>query len=330
MSKLGDVPTPNRLNNMCKSIVYITGVKFLILGSNEGILIRFNTESLNIDIERPTDFPSIDSLCESIYYRDNHHFWVGASNSVHLYDLNLDRIESIALHDDLIIGMQEDGEYLYSASEDGEVRKLHLKSRQINSLYSHNSPIISFDYNKDTQIIASSCVDSMFIIYSVRSSEILHTIQDYQEKIWSLKVFNEGVFIGDHSGSIKFFNIEKVEFTDVSNRHESRVKAICVTRDNKLLASCSFDSMVSVFEKNDDGKWHAEVMGTENEIKDWIRCATFDDEGKFLYTVADDAYLFQWEIVRKGENERKVGGGYYEYVPDCVKQFRLNWWPRLG
>lgn len=333
MSKLGEVPIPHKLNNkMCKSITYIPSSKFLILGSNEGTLLRFNTQSLEIDIEKETDFASIDSLCESILFNDPANFWVGASNSVHLFDLDLNLIKSIPLHEDSIIGLQEDGESLYSASEDGKVLRLDIKTSESRFLYSHNSPIISFDYNKDSQIAASSCIDSVLIIFSVKSSQILHIIQDYPEKIWSLKVFNGGVFTGDNLGCIKFFNIEKNDWTDVSTCHESRVKAICLTKDCKLLASCAFDSMVSVFEMDQSGNWHVEVMGKDNEIKDWIRCASFDDEGKYFYTVSDDAVLFQWEIVRSGECERGSGGGGIigngiEYLK---KSFRLGWWPGMG
>ena len=147
-------------------------------------------------------------------------FWAGGSNSIILYDINFKEISRKEGHQDTVIGISELGSCLYSASEDNKVIEWNLENNHSKVLYEHNSPIITFDLNKEQRKIATACADMVLIVYSLEINQILHRFDDISEKIWSLKIFNNGIITGDNSGSVKFWNLTNNERSEIKTEHE--------------------------------------------------------------------------------------------------------------
>jgi WD40 repeat protein len=194
------------------------------------------------------------------------------------------------------------------------VKVTDLSNKISTKLYEHESPIISFDFCKIKQLLASFCSENMMIIYSLERKNSLKF--STETKIWCLRFTLNGLYLmaGDHEGNLTLYETSKFENYKIETNnaqnyqfkvfqlHESRIKDIVESFDGKFVATASFDMSVCVFQLE-----KVEEKKSFNHHEDWVRGLSFGPH--HIYSCGDDRKILGFEIqeekVKTSENNSK-------------------------
>ena len=259
------------------SIIHFRKSNNLIIGTREGKLLELNTSNGSIGVHHTTlDSVECLTICEKSF------IWAGGSNGICQYNQSFNLVREYKYSEEAVIGLAVHNQSLISASEDSAIRVSNENRSEV--LYSHQGPIIAFDFLAKSEMIVSCCSDSSLILCSLNVKKPTQIIVN--EKIWSLKFMNNGNFIlaGDHSGNIIKFNLSTLtEDSRLKSHHDSRVKAITLLNSDDYIATCSFDQTVKIIDLNQDL-----VVENFTGHSDWVRAITYDSDSSKIFSVADD------------------------------------------
>jgi WD40 repeat protein len=271
-------------NHQAISLIHESTSNYLIIGTTSGGLLQYNLSNHQITKCIKTTLLQITSL---IYWKST--IYAGGSTIIQQFNQDLEVLKELNDHNDSIIGLSIYEDSLISASEDQTVRKWLQNKSQV--LYSHNSPLIAFDLSTSLSKIASSCSDSVLIIFSLKSNKVEKEIVSLSDKIWSLKFIskNSTLLAGDHSGNIVIRSLPDFSEIQKISLHESRVKSLTVSQDEDFFLSCSFDQTVLAFQTSD----YKNIYKFE-EHHDWVRataaCLKVKEESSCYYRKKEKVY----------------------------------------
>jgi WD40 repeat protein len=271
----------------------------LLVGTREGNLLIIDTRTFTISKQEKIS----DDQIECIVPDRGNSIWVTTS-VIEKFDLDtLKGHYRMTPHQDVIIGFKLWKNTIISASEDCNVMQTDVNNSNSKPniiLYSHNSPIISFDMDEESSYILTFCSDCELKLFHLNQNKIIKQ-KNFETKIWSLKIIpnTKRFVIGDHDGMLKILDLETFGVIKSVNAHESRIKSISIDAGAKLIATGSFDQTIKVFHiENLDEKGKFEVHN------DWVRGVDIsaDPEKRFavIYGIGDDCVVSKTEIENPG------------------------------
>jgi WD40 repeat protein len=249
----------------------------------------------------------------------NQDYFVVSGEGIKIIDKSFKVCKIFKLHEDTIIGVAVIGDSIYSASEDCSVIETNKITNVSKTLYKHNSPIISFDFSKSSNLIATTCSDSELIIFNLKTKNIQKKI-NLDHKIWSLKFSLNGdlLFAGDHDGSLTIYKSSDLSIHKKSKSiHESRIKHLNLSPDGEFLVTSSFDTKVKVL-KSDS----LEEVKSHDLHCDWVRSATFDSDSQVVYSCGDDGKIIKFRF-REAEQKSKENWMNYIFLLILMFSFLL-------
>ncbi|KAG2135838.1 WD40-repeat-containing domain protein [Suillus clintonianus] len=191
-----------------------------------------------------------------------------------------------------------DGERVVSGSHDGTARVWDVKSGEpvqgLNPIRTGQGRVCVVSYSPNATKTATSGEGKSGIkIWDAkrRLGQRLYTIgQGYT--VWSLAwTSDEKKLIAGSNGSIRIFNTATWQQIGVLEGHKHVVYAVTLSRNDRLLASTSWDHTARLWDLDTNLQ-----VGPPLEHPDEVDCAAFSVDGKLLITGCADTNAYMWDI----------------------------------
>lgn len=159
--------------------------------------------------------------------------------------LNIDALSEVRA-----VALSPVGQLLASASDDATIKLWDpTTGREKRELRGHSDSIESIAFSHDGQLLASSSTGNTIILWDVSTGDIKQTFEDYSS--WGSAIFLP------HSALIAFNTVgRKIKLWNVTTNkleqalghlHDHLVTSLTCSPDGKLLASCSYPGIVTLW-----------------------------------------------------------------------------------
>ncbi|KAG2338251.1 WD40 repeat-like protein [Suillus weaverae] len=184
-----------------------------------------------------------------------------------------------------------DGIRVGSGFSDGTTRVFDVKTGEtILEIKTGHECVWAVIYSPDQTKIATGGYNKYGVkIWDANTGELLATLEHDSNIVWSL-AWGEKL-ISSSYGSIRIFDTATWQEIAILRGHESVVYAITLSRNERLLASASWDNTVRL--------WNLDTnlpVGPPLQHKDVMECAAFSADQKMLVTGCNDNNAYTWDI----------------------------------
>ena len=179
-----------------------------------------------------------------------------------------------------------DSKTIFSASDDGTVRRFDVESGESIILNDHNRIIYAFDLSLDEKRIISGDNAGVIKIKSLVKSEEFNCTS--KTSVWCLKFSPHNLFFvsGNASGDIEAWSLSGELIRNINSKHQDRLRCIDFCDSDLLFASTGNDHLVKFWRSCD---WCEEI--TYDLHTDWIKAVVFDKTHKTWNCVSDDKFI---------------------------------------
>lgn len=195
-----------------------------------------------------------------------------------------------------------DGERVVSGSDDGTVRVWDFETGKtvVGPIKTGHKEILAVMYLPDTSKIATRGYDENDIdedavkVWDANTGRLLTTIkhdEDLYSLAWTWTLDETKLFSGSSDGLIGIFNTVTWEQIATLEGHHDIIKAVSLSRTNRLLVSTSLDKTARL--------WNLDTnlpVGPPLQHKNGVDCAAFSDDGKVLVTGCRDHNTYVWDV----------------------------------
>jgi WD40 repeat protein len=268
--------------------------KFIIVGTDKGKLVKFNSEDETYEM-KSSNLKKIECLASCTTTE----FWLAGDQNIYMFNIQLVQRKLIQGHLDLVTGLIFDGNRLISASEDTTIRLWNSPYSKSEVLYSHEFSITCFELCQEKNALASSDSDSNLYLHFLHSKYTQKTLNESQARIWCIKLISSKDYLltADNDSCIIIRNYLNIALVLKQMKvGQSRIKDICLNKDQNLIAACGFDQ--SVFLIDVPEMVHKKIVLSSS---DWIRAVRFNKDETCLVAVGDDRMLTFCKIGQKDE-----------------------------
>jgi G protein beta subunit-like protein len=241
---------------------------------------------------------------------------------LNMQPLNPNPVISIDSHEGLVstilipenVGIFEN--CFISAGEDCTVRINDIRDSKgaIKTFY-HSNYVNSVQIGNQNNDIISADENGTIKIWDVKKGEVRSeynsNINEEGLAFRSISLAeNEGYLIGAKSnGTCCVFDYDSskdLKLLNTFNAHKSYITKCVLNSDNNLLATCSADNEIGIWEKKKDAKEFEEKTKI-NGHKKWVWDCDFSLDSKYLISCSSDKTIKVWEI----ENEKNIQTFYH-------------------
>lgn len=191
------------------------------------------------------------------------------------------------------VSFTPDNKGLISAGADSSVNYWDLNDRKPQTIYKGKSRIKHIEISPDGKLVAVASEKGLVTIVNRSNNFSEQVILDHKGKIvHSVAFSNDGKFLvsGDEAGIVKVYNIEQNKLVAVLNDHKARINDIEFSRDNKLMATASFDHTVRLWDfTNLDEE---PLIFRDHEM--WVWSVGFSPDGTKLLAGCIDNLIRVW------------------------------------
>jgi len=188
-----------------------------------------------------------------------------------------------------------DGKRVASGSEDGTMQMWNVESREtdLGPIKTGHGIVHTVASSPDISKIATGGYNEDAIkIWDARTGELLST-QKQESPVHSLAWTSDQkkLIAGIENGMIRIFHTVTWEQIAILEDHKLPVVAISLFRNDRLLASGSFDHAARL--------WNLDTnlpIGPPLRHRDWVHGVALSTDGKFLATACDDKNAYIWNI----------------------------------
>ncbi|KAJ9074225.1 TOR complex subunit lst8, variant 3 [Entomophthora muscae] len=234
--------------------------------------------------------PQINKLCIS---PDRRYLVAGDYRNIRLFEINslnshplctleghTNNITSIAFH--------PEGKWLASGSEDGTVKIWDTRAPSVQRNFKHGSPVNDFVIHPDSLQLLSCSRDGSIKLWNVGSTSCVHElVPDDDISMQSITISSDGstVVAGSTKGSCYVWSMGKGssgDFTAVTKftAHNNYLTKCLLSPDSKVLATCSADSTVKIWNANNQFKHEKTLTGSSR----WVWDCSFSADSSYLVT----------------------------------------------
>jgi WD40 repeat protein len=145
---------------------------------------------------------------------------------------------------------------------------------------------------------------SISISFLFPKMNLLQKLSEHKDKVWQAAWCPTMLEFASCSTdkSIKIYNMVNNQFVmtkSIPDAHTRTIRSVSYNPNGKILASCSFDSTTSIYDKSVDFDQIAILEGHENEVKQVCWSAS----GELLATCSRDKSVWIWECLADAEFE---------------------------
>jgi WD40 repeat protein len=319
----------------------------------------------SVDINKITNDIAISQDCNCyIYSKEN---FLSQSNT--LIPLNFTKSTQIHSNDTIIYNkFTEDGNFLFTSDYDFVINKYNYNIN--NNIENNNNNIENNNNNNNIEKFKKistisppslktwkfSFINNKYIaignyslyLYDIVSSSLFKEIPNYNRFIYSSCFISKNnlISVGNHTGSIYFYNLENGNFLKKIEEHCLTVRCLSYNNFDNILFSASDDLHINVIDLN-KFKIESPIVGHKEFISQMI----YNEEKKLLYTSSFDGCIKVWDLKSKKRcvdtlkkdlnsdgdgNNNENGNGIWDMAvskngdfvvgtgDDCVKCFLLK------
>ncbi|KIK32161.1 hypothetical protein CY34DRAFT_102140, partial [Suillus luteus UH-Slu-Lm8-n1] len=186
-----------------------------------------------------------------------------------------------------------DGDRVVSGSWDGTARVWNAKTGEtILEIKTRHETVLAVKYSPDdTQIATGGYKEQAAKIWDAKTGELIKTLK-HVYIVYSLAwTSDRKKLITGSYGPIRIFDTATWEQIATLEGHETWVRAISLSHNNRLLASASWDKKARI--------WNLETnlpVGPPLQHEDKVECATFSANGRVLVTGCRDKNANVWDV----------------------------------
>ncbi|KAK7579630.1 hypothetical protein V9T40_000259 [Parthenolecanium corni] len=157
----------------------------------------------------------------------------------------------------------------------------------------HSLGILSVALNSDCSICASSSLDSVLVLWDMKSGTKIKSIMVGPTELWTIAFSPDDNFIisGSHSGKINLFNVETAKLEQTFDTRGKFTLSIAYSPDGKYIASGALDGIINVFDVQ-----NAKLTNTLEGHAMPIRSLCFSPDSKYLLTASDDGHMKVYDV----------------------------------
>ena len=188
-----------------------------------------------------------------------------------------------------------EGKRVASGSDNGTMEMWNVESQEtdLGPIKTGHERVHAVAYSPDVSKIATGGLDEHAIkIWDTRTGELLSTLgQDSPACSLAWTSDQKKLIAGIGNGLIRIFDTVTWEQIAILEDHKLPVVAISLFRNDRLLASGSFDHAARL--------WNLDTnlpIGPPLRHRDWVHGVALSTDGKFLATACDDKNAYIWDI----------------------------------
>ncbi len=161
------------------------------------------------------------------------------------------------------------------------------------TLTGHTLGVVSVALNSDSSMCASSSLDSVLILWDMRTGSKIKSIMVGPIELWTIAFSPDDNYIisGSHSGKINMFNVETTKLDQTFDTRGKFTLSIAYSPDGKYIASGALDGIINIFDVQ-----NAKLTNTLEGHALPIRSLCFSPDSKHLLTASDDGHMKVYDV----------------------------------
>ena len=232
------------------------------------------------------------------------------------------------------VGWEEDGKWLYTASEDGTIKIWDVRTPSCQKTFEARAPVNSATLHPNQAEILSGDQNGLLAIWdlSASGSSVTTTCPEQDVAIRSVAVAADGSRAAAASSSGKVYVWEPatsatfgtgptalgVKKRSVTQAHETYILRCLFSPDGRLLATTSADHTARIFRVGAGGELETQHVLAKHQR--WVWDAQFSADSQYLVTASSDTSARLWSV-ETGEMLRHFTGHTKAVVAVALNDF---------
>jgi WD40 repeat protein/predicted Ser/Thr protein kinase len=276
-----------------------------VTANNDGRIMLWNTDSGQL--LRTTAADPLYIQCAAIS-PDGLRIASAASGTAKVWDLSTGALVStLSGHTSIVRSLQfPDGTQIATGSDDATIRIWETTTgRSLRTIGEPHGPVSSIAYSPDGSRIAVGTQDAIIRIWNTVSGSLLAALPGNEYRVESLAFTPDGTrLISAHrlGPTLRVWDAWGEPGTKTLIGHTRSIYSLCFSRDDKLLASGSFDGSVRLWDTQS-----GETTYVLSGHTDGARAIACSPNTPYLASGAVGTGIRIWDI-KRGELVRTIGG----------------------
>ncbi|ORX90652.1 WD repeat-containing protein pop3 [Basidiobolus meristosporus CBS 931.73] len=277
--------------------------------------IRF-WEALSGVCSRTIQHPDsqVNRLCIS---PDKRYLAAAGNQHVRLYDINSTNPNPVVSFDGhtgniTSVAFHIEGKWMATGSEDGTVKIWDVRAPAIQRNYDHKGPVNDVAIHPNQGEIVSCDQNGSIKIWDLGENCCSYELVPEEDvPVRSVTVAGDGSMLvaGNNKGNCYVWRTSNPDFSDLRptatfSAHSTYLLRALLSPDTKLLATCSADTTVKIWNTAD---YKFEPVRTLQGHQRWVWDCAFSADSAYLVTASSDHVSRLWEL-SKGETIRQYTG----------------------
>ncbi len=311
-----------------RSIVYSKNGKDMYTAGSDGKILKWD---MSKDTKVPAVIQQHGFINRAIDITPDEK-WLAACgdmNYIQLFDITQESPQPLHLkgHKGIVwtVSFMPDNKGLISAGADSSVIYWDLEGKKPNTVYKGKSRIKHIEVNPKGSLIVMGNDKGEVTLLDRNSNYEPSVIMDHKGKsVHTVAFSNDGKYVvsGDVNGVVKVYSLEEHKIVAVMMDHKARINDIKFSKDNKLMATASFDGTVRLWDFNNLND--EPLILRDHDM--WVWSVGFSEDGHKLFAGCVDNLIRVWptstdfmadQICGK-VNRNMTGKEWYRYVASDI------------
>ncbi|MBD1931897.1 MULTISPECIES: WD40 repeat domain-containing protein [Cyanophyceae] len=198
------------------------------------------------------------------------------------------------------LALSPDNQFFASASDDETIRVWASKTKKLlKILTGHSSSIYSLAYTPQGEKLVSGSADETIKVWNLTKHELEFTL-DAENCVNSVSVHPKGNILGaaGKDRNIRFWKIEEQQMVGKFLAHNEEISNICFSNNSLLLASCSYDKTIRMWNISYENLLNGVRPNLRYEIphKACIDAVTISSDNQLLAGIDTDGTVYLYQV----------------------------------
>ncbi|OMJ88149.1 hypothetical protein SteCoe_9968 [Stentor coeruleus] len=270
--------------------------KYFVFGSIEGRLAVVERETKEILHDINLEGGSIYTL--ALFNEDHSLLAAGKDGIIRNFNFRTFKLEkSFQGHEKEVneIIVSQDGEKIYSVSDDCTVRMWDINENEGQILFYHDKAVLCIDKSDDGTHLVTGGADKKVKVFNLDNEVVQSSLTELSSSVWSVRFSQDSEYIaaGDSNGVIKLWKFETLELFKTLNGHTKRITHLTFNTANTTLISSSNDTTLRIWDIIEDK--HEIILSGHT---DWVKNFRLSQDEKYIYSIAENYKIMTWNFPR--------------------------------